>query len=119
VQQSMHGEHELRARRELRSQQGVLFSFRSIVSNHYPIPSDGPVGKMLKALGRHPWRPAPLHFMIEAPGYQKLITHVFRDGDRYLESDAVFGVRSSLVAQWVRHGAGSAPDGSSLDAPFY
>jgi len=119
VQQPMEGEHEHRARGELRSDQEGRFSFRSILPNHYPIPHDGPVGKMLQALGRHPWRPAHLHFMIEVPGYQKLITHVFRDGDRYLESDAVFGVRSSLVAQWVRHEAGRAPDGSSLDAPYY
>jgi hydroxyquinol 1,2-dioxygenase len=58
---------------------------------------------MLTALGRHPWRPAHLHFMIDAPGYERLITHVFRDGDKYLDSDAVFGVRTSLIADWVRH----------------
>ena len=74
---------------------------------------------MLSALGRHPWRPAHLHFMIQAPGCETLITHVFRDGDPYLESDAVFGVRSTLVADWVRHPAGLAPDGSRLDAPYY
>ena len=57
--------------------------------------------------------------MIQAPGCETLITHVFRDGDPYLESDAVFGVRSTLVADWVRHPAGLAPDGSRLDAPYY
>ena len=82
-------------------------------------PHDGPVGALLSALGRHPWRPAHLHFMIQAPGCETLITHVFRDGDPYLESDAVFGVRSTLVADWVRHPAGLAPDGSRLDAPYY
>lgn len=94
------------------------FHFRSITAESYPIPHDGPVGRMLKALGRHPWRPAHLHFMIEAPGYERLITHVFRDGDRYLDSDAVFGVRSSLIADWQRHEAGTAPDGTRLDTPF-
>ena len=74
---------------------------------------------MLDALGRHPWRPAHLHFMISATGYETLITHVFRDGDQYLDSDAVFGVRSSLVTDWTRHDAGLAPDGSKLDKPFY
>ncbi|MEI9923678.1 MAG: hypothetical protein WDN50_09350 [Bradyrhizobium sp.] len=62
---------------------------------------------MLAKLGRHPWRPAHLQFMIKAPGYQTLITHVFRDGDLYLDSDAVFGVRQSLVADWAEQ-----PDGS-------
>ncbi|MEJ8840702.1 intradiol ring-cleavage dioxygenase [Ramlibacter sp. AN1133] len=78
------------------------YHFRSILAEAYPIPDDGPVGDMLKATRRHPWRPAHLHFMIEAPGYETLITHVFRNGDPYLDSDAVFGVRQSLVADWVK-----------------
>ena len=85
------------------------YHFRSILAEAYPIPDDGPVGDMLKATKRHPWRPAHLHFMIKAPGYETLITHVFRNGDRYLDSDAVFGVRQSLVADWVRQ-----PDGHYL-----
>jgi hydroxyquinol 1,2-dioxygenase len=60
---------------------------------------------MLVATGRHPWRPAHVHFMIRAPGYQTLITHVFRDGDPYLESDVVFGVRNSLVASFGKQDA--------------
>jgi hydroxyquinol 1,2-dioxygenase len=95
------------------------FRFRSIVPHPYPIPHDGPVGKMLEALGRHPWRPAHMHFLIRAEGCRSLTTHVFRRGDKYLESDAVFGVRSSLVADWVRHEAGTAPDGTSMPGPFY
>ncbi len=98
-------EHEHRARGELRSDAEGKFHFRSILANFYPIPHDGPVGAMLAHMARHPWRPAHLHFMIEAPGYQRLITHVFRDGDKYLDSDAVFGVRSSLIADWVKHEA--------------
>lgn len=82
------------------------FTFRTIVAEPYPIPVDGPVGDMLRATGCHPWRPAHLHFMIKAPGYATLVTHVFRNGDPYLDSDAVFGVRQSLVADWVRQ-----PDG--------
>jgi hydroxyquinol 1,2-dioxygenase len=85
------------------------YHFRSILAEAYPIPDDGPVGDMLKATKRHPWRPAHLHFMIEAPGYETLITHVFRNGDPYLDSDAVFGVRQSLVADWMQQ-----PDGSYL-----
>ncbi|WP_394780850.1 intradiol ring-cleavage dioxygenase [Undibacterium sp.] len=95
------------------------FHFRTVRAEAYPIPYDGTVGRMLKALARHPWRPAHLHFMIKAGGYETLITHVFRDNDQYLDSDAVFGVRSSLLADWVRHEAGVAPDGSQLDVSFY
>ena len=60
-----------------------------------------------------------MHFMVDAPGYERLITHVFRDGDRYLDSDAVFGVRSSLITTWDRHEAGLMPDGASSAVPFY
>lgn len=102
----------------LRSLADGSFHFKSITAESYPIPHDGPVGRMLTALGRHPWRPAHLHFMIEAPGYETLITHVFRSGDKYLNSDAVFGVRSSLIADWQRHGPGRAPDGSDVDTSF-
>jgi len=85
------------------------YHFRSILAEAYPIPDDGPVGDLLKATRRHPWRPAHLHFMIKAPGYETLITHVFRNGDPYLDSDAVFGVRQSLIADWVQQ-----PDGRYL-----
>jgi hydroxyquinol 1,2-dioxygenase len=84
----------------LRSDAQGRLRFKTVVAKAYPIPDDGPVGEMLRATGRHPWRPAHLHFMIKAPGYETLITHVFRKGDRYLDSDAVFGVRESLVGDW-------------------
>jgi hydroxyquinol 1,2-dioxygenase len=113
------GEHEHRARGRLRTDANGRFNFRSILAESYPIPHDGPVGKMLEALGRHPWRPAHLHFMIQAPGCETLITHVFREGDKYLDSDAVFGVRSTLIAGWERHEGGLAPDGKILDQPFH
>lgn len=112
-----HGEH--RARGTLRTGESGEFHFRTIRAEAYPIPRDGPVGHLLQALGRHPWRPAHLHFMISSPGYERLITHVFRNGDRYLDSDAVFGVRSSLVADWIEHPPGQTPDGGISDVPFY
>ena len=77
------------------------YRFWSIKPSFYPVPDDGPVGEMLRATKRHPWRPAHLHFRIQAPGYQTLVTHVFRNGDPYLDSDAVFGVRESLIADWL------------------
>lgn len=95
------------------------FRFRTILPCAYPVPTDGPVGAMLRASGRHAMRPGHLHFMIDAPGYDRLITHVFTDGDEYLDSDAVFGVRSSCIGRYRRHAAGSAPDGARMSVPFY
>jgi hydroxyquinol 1,2-dioxygenase len=111
---------EAQARARLRSGPDGQFTFWSVLPEHYPIPHDGPVGALLDALGRHPWRPAHLHFLIDAPGYERLITHVFRSGDPYLDSDAVFGVRRSLVADWVRHepDATSAEPYDTLDYEF-
>ena len=102
------------ARGVLRSGPDGRFHFRSIVAEPYPIPVDGPVGDMLRATLRHAWRPAHLHFMIKAEGYESLVTHVFRNGDKWLDSDVVFGVRQSLVVDWIKQ-----PDGSySLDFDF-
>jgi catechol 1,2-dioxygenase len=72
--------------------------FRGIKPVSYPIPDDGPVGRLLGKLGRHPFRPAHMHFIISAKGYDTVITHTFVDGDPYLQSDAVFGVKQSLIA---------------------
>jgi len=94
------------------------FHFWTIKPTFYPVPTDGPVGEMLKAQGRHPWRPAHLHFMIHAPGHRKLVTHVFDRADQYLDSDAVFGVKDELVRDYPEHPPGVAPDGSTRDAPY-
>lgn len=75
-----------------------VYRFVGIKPVSYPIPDDGPVGKMLAALGRHPNRPAHLHFLVTAPGYQKIVTHIFDGEDKWLASDAVFGVKQSLIA---------------------
>lgn len=117
VQYGEDAEH--RARGTLVADEEGRFNFWSVYAEAYPIPHDGPVGHMLELLGRHPWRPAHLHFRISAPGCETLVTHVFRSGDAYLDSDAVFGVRSSLIADWVQHPAGETPDGGHRDVPFY
>jgi len=83
------------------------FWFRCVKPESYPVPHDGPVGKMLVATGRHPMRPGHLHFMIEAPGCDKLVTHLFVKGDRYLDSDAVFGVKRSLVVEFAKNASGT------------
>lgn len=76
------------------------YSFVGIKPVRYPIPDDGPVGQMLGRLDRHPYRPAHMHFLVTAPDFQKLVTHIFVAGDPYLESDAVFGVKQSLVVDF-------------------
>jgi hydroxyquinol 1,2-dioxygenase len=78
------------------------YAFRGIKPVSYPIPDDGPVGQMLGHLGRHPYRPAHMHYIVTADGFQKLVTHTFVGEDEYLTSDAVFGVKESLVAPYER-----------------
>jgi hydroxyquinol 1,2-dioxygenase len=107
-----------RARGNFRSDGTGRFWFKSILPVAYPIPTDGPVGAMLVASGRHPWRPAHMHFMIRADGCETLITHVFRAGDPYLESDVVFGVRSSLIATYEAHAEGTCPQPRN-PGPYY
>ncbi len=109
-------EEELRAR--FRSDAEGKFSFWTIVPTSYPIPADGPVGQMLIATGRHPYRPAHIHFMIGQEGYETLVTHLFVAGDPYLESDAVFGVKSSLIVNFDAHEAGPAPGGRDMTVPW-
>jgi len=108
-----------RARGVLETDARGAVRFRTILPVAYPVPTDGPVGQMLLASGRHPWRPAHVHFRISAPGYQTLITHVFRAGDPYLDSDVVFGVRESLVADYVAHAAGTGPHARDVDGAYH
>lgn len=79
-----------------------VYAFRGIKPTSYPIPDDGPVGKMLAHMGRHPYRPAHMHFLVTASGFQKLVTHTFVGDDSYLESDSVFGVKKTLIAPFER-----------------
>ena len=95
------------------------YAIRTVVPVSYPIPTDGPVGKLLAATGRHPNRPAHVHFMISAPGYQTLVTHVFRSGDIYLDSDAVFGVKQSLVVDFEKHAADVLGRRYGIETPYY
>jgi hydroxyquinol 1,2-dioxygenase len=94
------------------------FRFWTIMPRYYPIPDDGTVGEMLKASARHPYRPAHVHFMIMAPGHETLVTHLFVDGDQYLDSDAVFAVKNSLIRDFTRQAPGVAPDGKKMDAAW-
>ncbi|UVF22208.1 intradiol ring-cleavage dioxygenase (plasmid) [Microvirga terrae] len=116
VQRSDLEEPTFRAR--FRTDVQGQFHFWSIMPKFYPIPDDGPVGEMLKATERHPYRPAHVHFMIGAPGHETLITHVYAADSPYLDSDAVFGVKRSLVAAIIHEAPGIAPDGRVMDKPW-
>lgn len=95
------------------------FFFRTILPCSYPIPTDGPVGEMIVQTNRHPMRPAHVHFLVNAAGYEPLITHVFMDGDKYLDSDVVFGVKDDLVARIERRSDPAMPDGTKASGPWH
>jgi catechol 1,2-dioxygenase len=92
---------EMNLRGIFRTDDDGRYWFVTVKPAAYPIPDDGPVGTMLRATGRHPMRPAHIHFMIDAPGYERLITHLFVEGDPYLESDAVLGVKDGLIVEFM------------------
>ena len=93
--------------------------FRGVKPKFYPIPADGPVGQLLAALGRHPYRPAHLHYILEAAGHARLVTHIFDPDDPYIASDAVFGVKQSLLARFDRITDPKAIAEAGLTTPFY
>jgi protocatechuate 3,4-dioxygenase beta subunit len=94
------------------------FWFRSVVPRYYPIPDDGPVGQLLAATSRHPNRPAHLHFIVAAPGYRPVTTHVFVADSPYLDSDAVFGVKESLIRAVPEVDDPARAEGAGLPNPF-
>ncbi|WP_298934008.1 dioxygenase [uncultured Ruegeria sp.] len=90
------------------------YAFTTVKPVEYTVPSDGPVGDILRACGRHPWRPSHLHFIVKAPGYRTLVTEIFPDDDPYLDQDTVFGVRDDLVMTYAERPASEFPDGMEL-----
>lgn len=105
-------------RGHLFADQDGKFSFWSIRPTAYPIPTDGPVGELLRMSGRSPMRPAHLHFMVSSPGWRTVVTHLFAAGDRYLSSDAVFGVKHSLVVPFIEHPETEPPPKRILDGSW-
>jgi hydroxyquinol 1,2-dioxygenase len=85
------------------------YAFTSVKPVCYTVPSDGPVGEILDASGRHPWRPSHLHYIVKAAGFRPLVTEIFPDDDPYLDQDTVFGVREDLVMTYVEQPAGTFP----------
>jgi len=98
------------------------YAFTTVKPVEYTVPSDGPVGDILRACGRHPWRPSHLHYIVKAPGYRTLVTEIFPDDDPYLDQDTVFGVRDDLVMTYHEKPASEFPQGMVLsghvDAPY-
>ncbi len=92
--------HEMHMRGKFHTDAEGRYLVRTVLPVHYPIPSDGPVGAMLRATGRHPWRPAHIHFVVSAEGYEPVTTHIFDRADEYLGSDAVFAVKDSLICDF-------------------
>ncbi|QIE42505.1 hydroxyquinol 1,2-dioxygenase [Rhodobacteraceae bacterium SC52] len=90
------------------------YAFTTVKPVEYTVPSDGPVGGILNACGRHPWRPSHLHYIVTAPGYRSLVTEIFPDDDPYLDQDTVFGVREDLVMSYKEKPASEFPDGLAL-----
>jgi hydroxyquinol 1,2-dioxygenase len=115
----MPEESGMKARGRIRTDAEGRYWFRSIRPTFYPVPTDGPVGEMLRKMGRHPNRPGHIHMIVSADGYRPVTTHLFVAGSEYLDSDAVFGMKESLVAQFERHPPGAGPNGERVDVPFY
>ncbi len=90
------------------------YAFTTVKPVEYTVPSDGPVGDILRACGRHPWRPSHLHYIVKAPGFRSLVTEIFPDDDPYLDQDTVFGVRDDLVMTYVERPVSEFPDGMEL-----
>jgi catechol 1,2-dioxygenase len=95
------------------------FWFRTIVPSYYPIPTDGPVGDLLNATKRHPYRPAHIHFIVSAPSHRTLTTHIFVAGSQYIESDAVFAVKKSLIADFTLTDDADLAARYGLNGPFF
>lgn len=113
------GESGMKARGRIRTGRDGRYWFRSIRPTFYPVPTDGPVGRMLRKMQRHPNRPGHIHMIVSASGHLPITTHLFVAGSEFLDSDAVFGMKESLVASFERHAAGVAPGGDPIDSPFY
>ena len=109
----------MRLRARFHSDADGGYHFWSIKPTYYPVPDDGPVGEMLRRMGRHPNRPGHIHLMAYSEGHVPLTTHLFPADSPFLDSDAVFGVRDSLILPFERHAPGTAPDGRVLDRPFH
>lgn len=110
---------DMNLRGKFRTDSEGRYWFVGIKPVSYAIPNDGPVGQLLRGLGRHPFRPAHIHLLISAEGFVPVTTHLFVKGDPYLDSDAVFGTKDSLVVDFIRHDSEEEAAQYHVNAPFY
>jgi len=110
------GEFELRGRVKVNAK--GEFAFKSYKPKFYSVPDDGPVGELLRATGNHKMRPAHMHAVVSAPGYQQVITHVFVEGDPYLDDDAVYAVKNSLVGKYRKLSNAAEAKKLGMSNPF-
>lgn len=115
----VEGQTEMRARGAFRTDDEGRYWFWSIRPSFYPIPMDGPVGRMVERMGRHPNRPGHIHMIVSAPGHVPVTTHLFVADSPYLDSDIVFGVRDSLIVPFERREPGAAIDGRVMNSPYW
>lgn len=114
-----YSDNRTAARAHFHTDEDGAFRFWGITPTPYPIPYDGPVGKLLEAVGRSPYRASHLHFLVRVPGYRDLVTHIFVAGDELLDRDSVFGVKPSLVKDFAEQPAGTpTPDGRAVDGAW-
>ncbi len=115
----MGGDAGMRLRARFHTDAEGRYRFWSIKPTYYPVPDDGPVGEMLRAMGRHPNRPGHIHAMVYKEGYVSVTTHLFPSDSPFLDSDAVFGVRDTLILPFEKHAPGTAPDGRKMDQAWH
>jgi hydroxyquinol 1,2-dioxygenase len=109
---------EARLRAKYTTREDGTYCVRTIAPKGYSIPMDGPVGELIRQTDISHFRPAHVHFLLNVPGFEPLITHLFEEGAEFLDSDVVFGTKQELVVGYEHHEAGPTPDGGSLDEPW-
>ena len=102
-----------------RSQPDGSYTIRTVAPIGYTIPMDGPVGELMNRTDISHMRPAHIHFCVEAPGYHRVVTHLFQRGCPYIETDVVYGVKEPLIVDFEKKPAGTAPNGEKVDTPYY
>ncbi len=113
------GPFKAQGRAKIKTDTGGRYWFRSIKPADYPVPTDGPVGALLKVQGREPNRPGHLHLIVSAHGYTPVVTQIFVADSVYLDNDAVFGAKQALAGRFARHAPGTAPNGEAIKEAFY
>jgi hydroxyquinol 1,2-dioxygenase len=118
--ESQHADvDEARLRGKYTAREDGSYCVRTVAPLGYTIPMDGPVGELMSGTDISHFRPAHVHFLLNVPGYEPLITHLFQEGADYLDSDVVFGVKEELVVRYEQRGPGETPDGGTIDEPWF